>query len=182
MATCPNLKRSVIAEALRPGNTVESVAKKHNIGRATLFRWVKDFGADAFGVQKTRGRPKDWTFVSKLKAVLETQSMSDQELGEYLRSNGLYYSHIVQWKDEVLDEVKKDGRKPSAEAILLKKVRELERKLKLKDKALKEATALLILKKKAESAWPEKKDEESESKTDNTQSPSLKKPIKKGQD
>lgn len=179
MSICPNLKRSIVAEALKPGNKVNEIAKQYGVARSSLFKWVKAYGADAFGVQKTRGRPKDWVFASKLKAVLETQSMNDQELGEYLRSNGLYYSHIVQWKQEVLDEVKRDGRKPSAEAILLKKIRELERKLKLKDKALKEATALLILKKKAESAWPEKEEEELKSKTDNTQYRSSKKPDKK---
>ena len=183
MSYCPDFKRKLIAESLKPDNTVEDVAEKYNVGRSTVFKWVQEHSADIFGVEKKRGRPKDWTYVSKLRAVIETQSMNDQELGEYLRRHGLYYSHIIQWKQEVLDEVKRDGRKqPTAEAILLKKVRDLERQLKLKDKALKEATALLILKKKAESAWPENADDESESKTDNTLSSSSPKPTKKGQD
>ncbi len=183
MSHCPDFRRKLIAEALKPHNSVEEVAHRYGVGRSTLFKWCKAHGADIFSIQKKRGRPKDWSFVSKLQAVIETQSMNDQEIGEYLRSRGLYYSHIVQWKAEVLDEVKKDGRgRPQAEAILLKKVRDLERALKLKEKALKEATALLILKKKAESIWPVKEDDESESKTDKTSSDSSKKPTKKEQD
>ena len=180
MAHCPDFKRMLVNEALEPNHCVEEVASKYGVGRSTLFKWVKEYGADIFRVRKKRGRPADWTFASKLRAVIETQNMNDQELGEYLRKRGLYYSHIVQWKTEVLDEVKRDGRKrPTAEGILLKKVRDLERQLKLKDKALKEATALLILKKKAELIWPANEDEESESKTESKPLDSSKKPTKK---
>ena len=42
-----------------------------------------------------------------------------------------------------------------------KKIKELERELRRKDKALAEATALLILKKKAELIWGVVEDDES---------------------
>jgi hypothetical protein len=75
--------------------------------------------------------------------------------------------------------VKRDGRKDNpAEASLLKRIRELERELLLKDKALKEATALLVLKKKAESLFPAHEDEEPEETTDKPQSTLSKKPTK----
>ena len=95
MFYCPDFKRTLVSEALQTNNSVESVAKKHGIGRSTLFKWVKAHGADVFSIQKKRGRPKDWSFASKLKAVLETQNLGELELGEYLRHKGLYYSHIV---------------------------------------------------------------------------------------
>jgi len=184
VANCPEFKRTLIGEVMNdPERDVGRVAKKHGVGRSSLFRWIKAHGADAFGVQKKPGRPKDWSFTSKLKAVMETQGLSDQAMGEYLRSKGLYYSHIVQWKTEVLEEVKRDGRqKPSAEAKLLKRVRDLERQLMLKEKALNEATALLVLKKKAESIWPAPEAEESADSTDEPPASSSRKPTKREPD
>jgi hypothetical protein len=174
---CPEFKRTLVSEALTSGD-VDATAERNGVGRSSLFRWIKAHGADVFGVRvKQRGRPRDWSFASKLKAIIETQGMNEREVGEYLRSKGIYYSHIVQWKNEVLEEVKKEGRKtPDAEAVLLKRIRELEHELKLKDNALKEATALLILKKKAESAWPARLDDKSDETTDKQPSTSSTKP------
>jgi hypothetical protein len=58
--------------------------------------------------------------------------------------------------------VKKQGKSktPEKEAALLRRIRELEREVQLKDKALKEATAILVLKKKAESIWGVANEEE----------------------
>lgn len=175
----PEERRNIVHEAYAASgqSDVTAVAKKYGIGRSTIYRWMKEYGADVFGVRKKRGRPKDWTVASKLKIILETQQLNDQELGAYLRNKGLYYSHVVQWKTEVLEELKRDGKKkPEAEAILLKKVRDLEHTIQLKEKALKEATALLVLKKKAELIWPDLGADESESTTEKKSSSLLKKP------
>ena len=37
---------------------------------------------------KVGKRPQDWTAAEKLEAVLESASLSEQELGEYLRRKG----------------------------------------------------------------------------------------------
>ena len=81
--------------------------------------------------------------------------------------------------------VKKDGWVESRTTRLVwvirtgeKAFKELERELKLKDKALKEATALLILKKKVELIFPAHEAEESTETTDKPLSNLSKKPIK----
>jgi hypothetical protein len=35
-------------------------------------------------------RPQDWSLAAKTKALLETRFMTEEELGLYLRSKGLY--------------------------------------------------------------------------------------------
>jgi transposase len=153
---CPEFKRELVHKVLTDKfKNLDQIAFENGVSRASLFRWVKALGAETSGFATRKVRPQDWSVASKLKALLETQSMSEKELGEYLRRKGLYFSHLLQWKTEVLEEVKKRGKNkiPDQEAALLRRIRELEREVKVKDKALREATAILVLKKKAESIW-----------------------------
>jgi transposase len=167
---CPEFRRNLVHQVLTDKfKSVDQIAHENGVSRASLFRWVKAFGAESSGLIKRKVRAHEWSAASKLKALLETQSMSEKELGEYLRRKGLYFSHLLQWKTEVLEEVKKQGKSktPEKEAALLRRIRELEREVQLKDKALKEATAILVLKKKAESIWGvASEEEESPEKTD----------------
>ena len=121
-------------------------------------------GADAAGVEpvakkvngksikaKVGKRPQDWTAAEKLEAVLESASLSEQELGEYLRRKGLHEAQLEQWRRRVTEasmealQSKSSRKKASVEA---KRVRALERELRRKEKALAETAALLVLKKK----------------------------------
>lgn len=162
-------KRELALKALsNPNKTVDMVAKESGVSRSSLFRWVKMFGPVVAGVEKNRVRPCQWSMAEKLRALIETQNMPEQELGEYLRRQGLYYTDLVSWRSEILDEVKKSRRSNvihNTEADQLRRIRELERELKLKDKALREATALIALKKKAELLWGVKEGEKSQEPT-----------------
>lgn len=107
---------------------------------------------------------QDWRPEEKLAVVLEASSLSDGELGEFLRRKGLTTAVLDEWKQQALvglrgasqlSEVQKDSRR----------VKELERELRRKDKALAEAAALLVLKKKAQEIWGDE-DDDTESKKD----------------
>lgn len=179
----PEFRREVAQKYLSQKDLgVDALVKEFQISRPSLFRWIKRYGPQASGVVRRQIRPQDWSIAAKLRALLETRHMNDQQLGVYLRENGLYYAHLEEWKAEVLDDVKKDNsmnRIPSNESSLVKRIRELEREVKIKDKALREATALLALKKKAESIWGVQGEEKSPEPTDNTSEPSSKKQKKK---
>lgn len=100
-------------------------------------------------------RPQDWSVAEKLKAVAETADMSEQELGGYLRRNGLHTSDMEGWRKMVahaLSQPSRPGMSASQKADR-KRIKELERELRRKDKALAEAAALLVLKKKAQAIW-----------------------------
>ena len=182
----PEFKRSVVERyLLQKSKGAEFVQRELQISRASLFRWIKVYGPQTTGVVRRQTRPQDWSMAAKLRALLETRAMNDQEMGIYLRENGLYYAHLVEWKTEVLSEVKKNNRMnriPSNESSLVKRIRELEREVKLKDKALREATALLALKKKAELIWAEPEEEKSQDQTESKSPPSSKKRKKKAAD
>lgn len=92
-----------------------------------------------------------WTAEAKLKALIETAGLAEDELGLYLRREGLYATQITEWRADVLEHFatrptpKKDARDET--------IRLLEREILRKDKALAEASALLILQKKVDLIW-----------------------------
>ncbi len=115
----------------------------------TLSRWLRE--ARTIGVVNTPG--KKWTGAEKLRVLVEAGRLDEGKLGEFLRREGLHEAQLKQWRAEAeaaLGETAKRHGKRSAES---KRVRELERELRRKDKALAEASAILVLKKKAAAIW-----------------------------
>lgn len=88
-----------------------------------------------------------WTAEAKLKALVETAWLAENELGLYLRREGLYSTQIMAWRAEVIEhfETRPKGAKDARDET----IRLLEREILRKDKALAEASALLILQKKS---------------------------------
>ncbi len=92
-----------------------------------------------------------WTPEAKFKAVLDTANLVDTELGHYLRKEGLYSNQVIDWRAQFVEnfepkvKLKRDERDD--------KIRALEREILRKDKALAEASALLILQKKVSLIW-----------------------------
>lgn len=179
-------KRFLVQKVLEnPAGSVDEIAGEMKVSRASLFRWVKTYGATLAGFEKRAIRPSEWSTAQRIRALLESQHLNDHELGEYLRKNGLYYDDLKAWKSEILDEVtknKKANEVPSTEAAYLRRIRQLEKELKMKEKALREATALINLKKKAEAFWGESEEEKSLDPNESTPKKLSGKRSKKGQD
>ena len=104
-------------------------------------------------------RPQDWTAEEKLQVVVEAAAEPETELGAFLRRQGLHEAQLQQWRQQVLAALEqrttRTSKKSTPEA---RQLRELERELARKDKALAEAAALLILKKKAQAIWGDEDD------------------------
>lgn len=145
--------------------SASALSKEVGVSQTSLSKWLREAGGDnGVGKQvngkssktKSGKRPQDWTAEEKLEAVLEAVSLSEEELGEYLRRKGLHEAHLAQWRRQVTEaatealQSKSSRKKVSAEA---KRVRQLERELRRKEKALAETAALLVLKKKAAAIW-----------------------------
>ncbi len=176
----PEYKRLIVQRVLEnPVHSVDLVASEMKVSRASLFRWLKTYGPSQVGIERRMIKPSEWSTAQRLRALLECQHLNETELGEYLRKHGLYYGDLVAWKAEILDEVKKNKKAnsiPSSEASYIRRIRQLEKELKMKEKALLEATAILAMKKKAESIWPEEEEEKLHEKTEKNVSNSSKKP------
>jgi hypothetical protein len=87
-------------------------------------------------------RPRsDWSIEEKVRILAEATPLAGAELAECLAREGVPLAEYEQWRLALTDE----GR---ASVATLKRIRALERELARKEKALAEAAALLVLKKK----------------------------------
>lgn len=151
---------------------VESLSAEVGVPQSTLYRWVSDAGkltprsgsvtplvTDPTQRPLRMKRPQDWNANEKLAAVLEAASLSDEELGSFLRSKGLHEAQLQQWRDLMLAGLEPMTVSREKKAPEAKRIRELEKDLRRKDKALAETAALLVLKKKAQAIWGDEDDD-----------------------
>jgi transposase len=82
-------------------------------------------------------------------------SLSDEELGAFLRREGVSEAVLSEWKAAALDALGPQKKSTSD----TRRVRELEKQLRRKDKALAEAAALLMLQKKVRTLLGEEDDD-----------------------
>ena len=83
--------------------------------------------------------------------------MNESELSHYCRERGLYPEQINQWREacEQANDWQQAQTKTLKQAAekYCKRIRELEKDLRHKEKALAETAALLVLRKKALVIW-----------------------------
>ena len=101
--------------------------------------------------------PQGWSSRDKFAAVLETAALNEADLAEYCRKRGFYPAQIATWWSACKQANDWDrastARLGQATKEEKKRVKVLERELARKEKALAEAAALLILRKKASAIW-----------------------------
>ncbi len=153
------IKEAMVMKLTSPGApSANALAQEVGIHQSTLSRWIKEYATvgKAGGVMKEK-RPQDWTAEQKLAAVLEYEKFEEEERGKYLRKKGLYSVHIERWRQQILEGLKssKSGKTDPRDS----KIKELEKELRRKEKALAETAALLVLKKKAQAIWGDREDE-----------------------
>ena len=167
--------KTKMVQKMLGGRSANSLAQEIGVNQPTLSKWLREAGSLRSvkrRVQdepaKTVGkRPDDWSAEEKLEAVLEARRLAGSELGEFLRRRGLHEEQLRHWEAAAVDSLR--GRKAPGKSAESKRVKELERELRRKEKALAEAAAILVLRKKAEALWGDE-DASMESKTDDESS------------
>ncbi len=163
------IKASVLTKALAPNAPgVIELAKEFNIPKATIYTWLINMKNKNSKKEQTRQRPKDQSPAFKLQAVMETLGKSEEEQSAYCRAQGIYYDHILAWRQQILESLgartstvdkAKDKENKAENQRIQDEMKALKSDLKRKDKALAEVTALLVLKKKANLLWGEIEDD-----------------------
>jgi len=155
-------KAKMVQRMLGP-RAVSANALSSEIGvhQPTLSRWLRS-ARDTMPIMSNRPRPssgsplapsarrpEDWKPEERLRAVVEAAGLREAELGEFLRRSGLHEATLAEWRATALEAL--GPRRPSGKEG--KRVRELERELRRKERALAEAAALLVLQKKVHAIW-----------------------------
>jgi len=154
-----DFKNAMVEKLSGPhARSASALAEEVGVTQSTLSRWLREYGrfgsmGEGMGNKK---RPQNWTAEEKMEAVIVYDGMDESERGVYLRGHGLYSVDIDRWREEILQALSK---KPKKRDPKDKRIRDLEGELRRKEKALAEAAALLVLKKKAQVIWGDDEEE-----------------------
>ncbi len=156
-------REAVLKKMLPPNNrSIREIAEEEGISEATLYNWRKAARAEGRLLPDGDQTPMGWTAADKFAAVIETAALNDAELSAWCRERGLYPDQIRQWRracEQANDwERTQNERLRQARKTDQQRLKELERELKKKEKALAETAALLVLSKKAEAIWGDGED------------------------
>lgn len=155
--------------------TVAELARESRIAQTTLSRWLEGAASIRVVTKKTDSpetpvpadptakRPQDWSALERAQFVLEAAAVTEQELGELLRRRGLHREQLEEWRASLEDALTAPRGRRTGEA---KRIRELEREVAYKDKALAETAALLVLQKKLQLLFPAEEDDDTDENKD----------------
>ena len=156
-------KSAAIEKHLLPGGpSMAELAKDLGVHAATIGIWKKKYSTIGSMSNENTKSKKKWSLEEKLLIVSETSSLSEKDLGVYLREKGLHSFELEEWRTVCTAAFKTAGRpKLDPETVALRKdKKELERNLRRKDKALAEMSARVILLKKSHEIFGVKEDDE----------------------
>ncbi len=163
-----SFKIQAVEKALNPNNrsSQKDLSEALGIGYSTLQKWIRQSREQAFDIQPESGsintrammkekRPQDWSPEEKLNMVFNCAALSEEEINQLCREQGLYPHHIKQWKADFLSEKPVGGQSQTQASMksLRSENKALKKELNRKDRALAETAALLVLQKKVNSIW-----------------------------
>lgn len=165
MAYNQAFKQKMLQRMLGPGaKSALELSKEVDVHQVTLSRWKREAAtlAPMSAVKPPTSSPKTpRSAQEKLRLVLAADKLSAEQLGEFLRREGLHEAELAQWRRAMTAALDDQVSAPKTErgGAKNKRIRQLERELHRKERALAEAAALLILQKKAHAIWGDEDDD-----------------------
>ena len=158
MGYSPERKAAVLKRMLPANNmAIRRLSQEEGISEATLHKWRAEARGRGQLLPDADSGPEGWSSRDKFAAVLETAALNEADLAEYCRKRGLYPAQITAWRaacEQANDwDRASTARLGQATKSEKKRVKDLERELARKDRALAETAALLVLRKKAQAIW-----------------------------
>lgn len=150
------------------GRSANSLAGEVGISQGTLSRWKREASSVGTMSGKRKSSPsksgggrrsKNKAAQEKLRLLTEASALSDEELGAFLRREGIHEADLERWRESSLEGLSGSVVAKSEVDRASKKIRKLEKELQRKEKALAEAGALLVLQKKLRAMWEDEEDD-----------------------
>ncbi len=156
-------KENLIKRMLPPENcSITVLSSQTGISKSTLSTWKKK--AMSGEIKNKPGRPRSgMSSHEKFLIVMETYTLSEIELSRYCREHGCYVEDVKRWRSSCLNanEVTHQSTASIVEDLKeeKKKSKELSKEIRIKDKALAETTALLVMRKKLNAIFGEEEED-----------------------
>jgi len=155
MRYTPERKEAVLRKMTPPHNrTISQLSREEGISEATLYNWRSEARAQGLLMPDGDKSPSGWNARDKFAAVVESAAFNEHDLAEYCRKKGIYPEQLEQWRSACENandwDRQANTKLKSEQRVSQKRIKELEKELNRKEKALAETAALLVLRKKLE--------------------------------
>lgn len=154
-------RNNVLRKMLPPqSKTVGEVAAEFGLSTATIYGWKAKMNDGTLQVDDGAQGARHRQLSEKFSLLLESRGLPDEELGSWLRDNGLHSQHLSVWEQEVRDAMGK-GEQAMREQLKAakKKIHEQERELIRKEKALAEMAIIVVAQKKTQELFKDRTDD-----------------------
>jgi transposase len=149
-------KRRAVARLLPPESSpVETVSRETGVSVDTLERWM----SEALSMPET---DRTWTAAARFEAVITTAAMDEAAKSAWCREHSVFPTALEKWRVSAVQALatpEEPRATPQQTRHDHRRIKELERELRRKDKALAETAALLVLSKKLSAIYGEGADE-----------------------
>jgi transposase-like protein len=134
------------------------LSKEVGVSQSQLSRWLRVARTVGPMTKRQQADPPSQVGPSrssdeKVRIVVAAAALAPGELGAFLRREGVHEAEVEQWRAAILEALESGVAKGSGRSADGKRIKELERELRRKDKALAETAALLVLQKKVREIW-----------------------------
>jgi len=160
------VKEAAVQRYLTSDLSQTEVAEQFGASRSNVAAWLKKAEAKVEMGKKNKRSPAvpaaptdQRSAEEKLRLIIEAGKLSEDELGEFLRREGLRDGDLERFRAEAMGGL---GGQVHSEADR-RRIQELERMNAKQEKRLREAEALLDLQKKVQELWGAKDDDTKES-------------------
>ncbi|MCA9668614.1 MAG: transposase [Myxococcales bacterium] len=151
-----SFKEKIKERLLEPGIVKSLLSEETGVPASTLCRWqAQALSLGSMGGKKKakkRKTQRNWTALQKAQILARASELEGDERGAYLREQGVHPTQLEAWR-KALDDHVEANRQSS------RRIQQLERELARKEKALAEAAALLVLKKKVAAIYEDADDD-----------------------
>jgi transposase-like protein len=152
-------KKAMVAKLIgKYGTSANRLAQETGVSQTSLSLWRRQARSLPEVSADRRRTRRTWTLERKVEILAATAKLQGEELAAYLVREGMTLVELDKWRTALHED--------SGSIAATKRIRKLERELARKEKALAEAAALLILKKKLEDHFGEDEDEDTDEETD----------------
>lgn len=154
-------REEVVARMRQPGApSIGVLSEETGVPKATLYAWLRLAGGrsaagavEDIHMGKSKGRRRSPT--QKLKLLAKSLELEGEALTQFCRDNQFLLSEAMAWRDQALSGLE-TADSPHG-LVPREQVKDLEKELARKDKALAELSALLVLSKKVSRLFEEEK-------------------------
>ena len=157
MAYSTSFKNRMVERILEPGGiSVSALAREVGVAKSTLLGW-RDQALEGGSMSPKRSSRKGGRRGSrppgeKIRIVMEAAGLSDDELGAFLRKEGLHEAELERLRREVFEAAQQgfEAHRKRGPSAAEKELKQVKKELARKEKALAETAAILVLRGKLE--------------------------------